>query len=64
MFEKMPHIKDKVYLDFLGRTVDFHWNYHAILGSLTVTLGVIQLLFGMLRGSHGGKYYNKEREFL
>ena len=27
----MPHIKEEVYLDFLGRTVDIHWNYHAIL---------------------------------
>lgn len=137
MFEKMPHIKDEVYLEFLGRTIDIHWNYHAILmvsiwlvlvplcitiirfgkprptekglrrqvhfkhiewwwfsthkyglsfavllslaavavalvvsggfsgsvhailGSLTVTLGIIQLLAGMLRGTHGGKYYNK-----
>jgi len=137
MFEKMPHIKDEVYFEFLGRTIDVHWNYHAILmvtiwlvlvplcitiirygkprptkyglrrqvhakhiewwwftthkygltfavllslagvgvalvvsqgfsgsvhailGSLTVTLGIIQLLFGMLRGTHGGKYYNK-----
>jgi hypothetical protein len=137
MFEKMPHIKEEVYLEFLGRTIDIHWNYHAILmvtiwlvlvplfitiirygkprptekglqrqvhvchiewwwftahkyglsfavflslagvavalvvsqefsgsvhsilGIMTVTLGVIQLLFGMLRGTHGGKYYNK-----
>ena len=137
MFEKMPHIKEEVYLEFLGRTIDIHWNYHAILmvtiwlvlvplfitiirygkprptekglqrqvhvchiewwwftahkyglsfavllslagvavalvvsqefsgsvhsilGIMTVTLGVIQLLFGMLRGTHGGQYYNK-----
>ncbi len=135
MFEKMPHIKEEVYLEFLGRTVNIHWNYHAILmvtiwlvlvplcitiirygkprptlkglqrqvhakhiewwwftthkyglslavllslagvgvalvvsqgfsgsvhsilGAMTVALGIIQLLFGMLRGTHGGKYY-------
>ena len=27
MFEKMPHIKEEVYLEFLGRTIDIHWNY-------------------------------------
>ena len=37
----------------------FSGSVHAILGSTTVALGVIQLLFGMLRGTHGGKYYNK-----
>ena len=137
MFEKMPHIKEEVYLGFLGRTIDIHWNYHAllmvgiwlvlvplcitiirygkprptefglrrkvhvkhiewwwfsvhkyglwtaailsligasvalvasggfsgsvhaILGSLTVVMGLIQVTAGMLRGTHGGKYYNK-----
>ncbi len=136
MFEKMPHIKEEVYFDFLGRTIDIHWNYHALLmvgiwlvlvplcitiirygkprptkyglrrqvhvkhiewwwfsihkyglgaavllslggglvalvvsqgfsgsihaifGTLTIVLGVIQVTAGMLRGTHGGKYYN------
>jgi hypothetical protein len=26
-----PHIPNEVYLDFLGRTIDVHWNYHAML---------------------------------
>ena len=137
MFEKMPHIKEEVYIGILDRTIEVHWNYHAvlmvtiwlvlvplfitiirygkprpteqglrrqvhirhiewwwfsthkygltlavflslagvavalvvsggfsgsvhaILGSTTVILGVIQLLAGMLRGTPGGKYYNK-----
>lgn len=137
MFEKMPHIKEDVYVEFLGRTIDIHWNYHAllmvgiwlilvpvcimiirfgkprptefglrrqvhirhrewwwfsthkyglslavflslggvvvalivsggfsgsvhaILGSLTVILAIVQVTAGMLRGTHGGKYYNK-----
>ncbi len=132
----MPHIKDEVYLDFLGRTIEIHWNYHAllmvgiwlvlvplfitivrygkprptefglqrqvhvkhiewwwfsihkyglslavflsfcgaavalvvsggfsgtvhaVLGILTVVLAIIQIAAGMLRGTHGGKYYN------
>ena len=137
MFEKMPHIKDEVYIGFMDRTIDVHWNYHAILmvsiwlvlvplcitiirfgkprptefglrrqvhvkhiewwwfsihkyglslavfltvcgvavalaasrgfsgsvhailGSLTVILAVIQIAAGLLRGTHGGKYYFK-----
>lgn len=140
MFEKMPHIKEEVYLDFLGRTIDIHWNYHAILmvtiwlflvplcitiirfgkpkptvkglqrqvhwkhiewwwftvhkyglsfgvfmtvagvfvalivsqkfsgsvhsilGAMTVVLAVIQIVAGMLRGTHGGKYYKYNEE--
>ncbi len=136
MVEKMPHIKEEVYLDFLGRTVDIHWNYHAILmvaiwlvlvpscvtiirfgkpkpskyglrrkvhikhpewwwfnvhkyglygavalslagaavalvvsggfsgtvhatfGALTLLMGILQIISGLLRGTHGGKYYN------
>ncbi len=137
MFEKMPHIKEEIYIGFLDRTIDIHWNYHAllmvgiwlvlvpvcimiirfgkprptefglrrqvhikhkewwwfsthkyglslavflslggvavalaasggfsgsvhaILGSLTVILAVVQVTAGMLRGTHGGKYYNR-----
>lgn len=31
MSEPLPHIPTEVYLDFLGRTIEIHWNYHAIL---------------------------------
>ena len=136
MFEKMPHIKEEVYLKFLGETIEIHWDYHAILmvgiwlvlvplcitiirfgkprptefglrrqvhvkhiewwwfsihkyglslavfltlagasvalvvsggfsgsvhailGTLTVAMAAIQIVAGMLRGTHGGKYYN------
>lgn len=136
MIEKMPHIKEEAYIGFLGRTVEIHWNYHAILmvtiwvflapllitiirygkpkptlyglrrkvsfwhpewwwfsahkygfytlvtlslagvvvalvvsggfsgtvhaifGTATVVLAVVQVIFGMARGTHGGKYYN------
>ncbi len=135
MVEKMPHIKEEAYLDFLGRTIDIHWNFHALLmvgiwlvlvplcvtiiryfkprptefglrrkvsirhaewwwfsvhqyglytavflsllgvgfalivsggfsgtvhatfGMLTVVMGILQAVSGMLRGTHGGKYY-------
>jgi hypothetical protein len=28
---QFAHIPHEVYLDFLGRTIEIHWNYHAIL---------------------------------
>ncbi|MDA8584833.1 cytochrome b561 domain-containing protein [Rhodobacteraceae bacterium] len=137
MFEKMPHIKEDFYIGFLDRTINIHWNYHAILmvsiwlilvpicitiirfgkprptefglrrqvhikhpewwwfsahkyglslavfltlagvavaltvsrgfsgsvhsilGALTAILAVVQIVAGLLRGTHGGKYYNK-----
>lgn len=31
MNEPLPHIPTEVYLDFLGRSIEIHWNYHAIL---------------------------------
>ena len=31
MAEPQSHIPTDVYLGFLGRTIDIHWNYHAIL---------------------------------
>lgn len=31
MNEGQSHIPTEVYLDFLGRTIEIHWNYHAIL---------------------------------
>lgn len=136
MTEKMSHIPEQVYLEFLGRTIDIHWNYHAILmvgiwvffvpfcitvirygkpmptefgvrrgvsikhkewwwfsthkyglytavalslagmlvavtvskgfsgsthatfGLLTILMAVMQVVSGMLRGTHGGKYYH------
>ncbi|MEM6634617.1 MAG: cytochrome b561 domain-containing protein [Pseudomonadota bacterium] len=139
MTEKMSHIPEEVYLGFLGRTIDIHWNYHAILmvgiwvflvpvcvtiirffkprpsefglrrkvhishpewwwfnvhkyglytavflslagvvvamvvskgfsgsihatfGILTVVMGCLQVVSGMLRGTHGGKFYNKAK---
>ncbi len=135
MVDRLPHIKEEVYIGFLGRTIDIHWNYHALLmvciwvvlvplcvtvvrygkprptrfglrrkvslrhpewwwfnvhkfglyaavilallgagfalvvsggfsgtvhatfGMLTVLMGVLQVLSGILRGTHGGKYY-------
>ena len=132
----MSHIPEEVYLEFLGRTIEIHWDYHAILmvaiwvflvplcitvirygkprptefgirtkisitnpewwwfsfhkyglflailfsilgalvalvvsggfsgtvhaifGILTVIMGCLQVISAMLRGTHGGKYYN------
>ena len=31
MNQAQPHIPKEVYLDFLGRTVEINWDYHAIL---------------------------------
>jgi len=31
MGEAQSHIPTEVYLDFLGRTVEIHWSYHAVL---------------------------------
>lgn len=31
MSELPPHIPTEVYLGFLGRTIEIHWNYHALL---------------------------------
>lgn len=139
MTDKMPHIPDQVYLGFLGRTIEIHWNYHAILmagiwmflvplcitiirygkprptehgvrskvsfwnrewwwfsthkyglyvavalsiagavvatvvsqgfsgsthailGALTILMGCLQAVSGMLRGTHGGKFYYTAR---
>lgn len=137
MNEGQTHIPTEVYLDFLGRTVEIHWNYHAILmfsiwfvmvpiciitirffkprpsefgittkirltnirwwwfnvhkyglflaiglslvglavalvvsqgfsgsvhsifGITTITLGCLQVITALFRGTHGGRYYNK-----
>lgn len=31
MTEPLPHIPTEVYVGLLGRTIEIHWNYHAIL---------------------------------
>ncbi|MFV2092399.1 MAG: hypothetical protein ACC634_04885, partial [Hyphomicrobiales bacterium] len=31
MNDKQPKIPTEVYLNFLGRTIEINWNYHAIL---------------------------------
>lgn len=137
MAEHVSHIPTEVYLGFLGRTIEIHWNYHAILmftvwmvlvplcitiirygkpkptekgvqtkigpwepewwwfnvhkfglflavflslggvavalvvsggisgsvhsvfGILTVVMGCLQVVSALMRGTHGGKYYNK-----
>ena len=137
MSEPLSHIPTEVYLGFLGRTIEIHWNYHAwfmvgiwlflvplcitviryfkpqptefgvqtkisisnplwwwfnvhkyglysavtlaligvvvalvvsrgfsgsvhaIFGIVTVVMGCLQVVSGMLRGTHGGKYYHK-----
>ncbi len=35
----------------------FSGSVHAKFGALTVTMGCLQVISGMLRGTHGGKYY-------
>jgi hypothetical protein len=37
----------------------FSGSVHATFGILTVIMGCLQVISGMLRGTHGGKYYNK-----
>lgn len=39
------HIPTEVYLDFLGRTIEIHWHYHAIL---MVTMWAILIPAGMV----------------
>ena len=50
MKEEISHIPREVYLGFLGRTIDIHWNYHAILmvaiWVILVPLCVIAIRFG------------------
>ncbi len=50
MKEEMSNIPTEVYLGFLGRTVEIHWNYHAILmvaiWVILVPLCVIAIRFG------------------
>jgi hypothetical protein len=45
-----PHIPTEVYLDFLGRTIPIHWDYHAILmvgvWFVLVPICIITIRFG------------------
>ena len=36
----------------------FSGSVHAVLGILTVAMGCLQVISALLRGTHGGKYYN------
>ena len=36
----------------------FSGSVHATFGILTILMAIVQVIFGMLRGTHGGKYYN------
>ena len=50
MNENQTHIPTEVYLDFLGRTIEISWNYHAILmvgiWFVLVPLCIITIRFG------------------
>lgn len=35
----------------------FSGSVHSVFGILTITLGLLQVVTGLLRGTHGGKYY-------
>jgi hypothetical protein len=35
----------------------FSGSVHALFGIITITLGVLQVISGLLRGTHGGKYH-------
>lgn len=58
MNEGQSHIPTEVYLDFLGRTIEIHWNYHAILmfsiWFVLVPLCVITIRFFKPRPSEFG----------
>lgn len=49
MTAKMEHIPTEVYLDFLSRTIEIHWNYHALLmvgiWLVLVPIGIISIRF-------------------
>jgi hypothetical protein len=36
----------------------FSGSVHAVLGLTTISLGVLQVVSGLLRGTHGGRFYN------
>lgn len=58
MTEKMSHIPEQVYIEWLGRTIDIHWNYHAILmfsiWMVLVPLCILIIRFGKPRPTEYG----------
>jgi len=52
------HIPTEVYFDFLGRTIEIHWTYHAILMTFTwlflVPLCILIIRFGKPRPTFSG----------
>ena len=58
MNEKQSHIPTEVYLDFLGRTIEISWNYHAIfmvgIWFVLVPLCIITIRFGKPRPKPNG----------
>lgn len=53
-----PHIPTEVYLDFLGRTIPIHWNYHAYLmvgvWFVLVPICIIVIRFGKPKPTETG----------
>jgi hypothetical protein len=53
MDQLAPHIPRQVYVDFLGRTIDIHWDYHALLmvfvWFVLVPICVLAIRFGKPR---------------
>jgi len=49
MSEQQSHIPQDVYLDFLGQTIEIHWDYHAILmvviWFVLVPLGILSIRY-------------------
>lgn len=58
MNEVSPHIPREVHLDFLGRTIEIHWTYHALLMTFTwlflVPVCILIIRFGKPRPTFHG----------
>ena len=58
MTEPYSHIPKEVYFDFLGRTIEIHWSYHAILMTFTwlflVPLCILIIRFGKPKPTFSG----------
>jgi hypothetical protein len=58
MSEQQSHIPQQVYLDFLGETVDVHWDYHAMLmvgiWFVLVPLGILSIRYFKPRPTETG----------
>jgi hypothetical protein len=58
MNQVAPHVPKEVYLDFLGRTIELHWNYHAMLMTFVwlflVPLCILVIRFGKPRPTATG----------